>query len=236
VNKAYSGADARRHPRAELAATAVVLTATRYVGTYLVRNLSAGGALFVGDALLAVGERIRILLRIAGLPPISLEAEIVRTEHREFGERFFAAVFRSVPAPVEDTLQRLVTRHLENQRESPSPVFVLDDSHEMCVALGRDLLTLGRQAVTATTPLDAITRLHAGQVSMDTVIVDARFGQADGIDFLSFLADDQPLVRRILMSSDFHSGQLDLAQASTRAHALLVKPWDQETLAVALAT
>jgi CheY-like chemotaxis protein len=226
--------EARRHPRAELATTAVVLTKTRYVGTYLVRNLSVGGALFVGDAILGVGHHIRILLQLQGLQPVALDAEVVRTESHESGERFFAAAFREVPASTERAIDRLVGAHLDARRRSSSAVLVLDGSAETCRALHRDLDGLGYQAITATSPLEAVARLHAVRERMSTAIVDARLRHSDGLEFLAFLAEDQPLVRRVVMSSDFGTTQLELTRKSSRVHAFLAKPWDRDTLAIAL--
>lgn len=231
------GYNQRRHPRSEIAATAIVLTLTRYAGTYLVRNLSAGGALLVGDSLLHVGERIRILLQIHGTSPMSLVGEVVRHESRTEGERLFAITFGDVPAAVEDTIQQAVLRTLENVRgkQQCATVLVLDTSLESRLALERELQSLGHEAVSASTPLEAMSRLYSGQPRIETVIVDARLGHADGLEFLAFLADDHPHIRRVLMSGDFRTAHLILAKRAKQPHAFLAKPWDRETLTRALA-
>jgi len=56
--------DRRRFLRARVDSSAFVLVARRYVGAYVVRDLSAGGAHLVGDNNLTIGQVVQILLRV----------------------------------------------------------------------------------------------------------------------------------------------------------------------------
>jgi hypothetical protein len=102
------GPEARKHPRAEVRASALVVTATAYVGTYRVRNLSIGGALLAGTSLLIVGERIGIVFRIKGVEGMSVPADVLRAERRESGDQFFAAAFRDLSPVAESAIGRIV--------------------------------------------------------------------------------------------------------------------------------
>jgi hypothetical protein len=104
----FRGPEARKHPRVEVEAAAIVVTATAYVGTYRVRNLSIGGALLAGRSLLIVGERIGILFRIQGAEPVSAPADVMRAERSDSGDQFFAAAFRDLPSTVEVAIGRIV--------------------------------------------------------------------------------------------------------------------------------
>jgi hypothetical protein len=104
----FRGPEARKHPRIEFEAAAIVVTATAYVGTFRVRNLSIGGALLAGSSLLIVGERIGILFRIQGVEPVSAPADVMRAERDDSGDQFFAAAFRDLPSTVEDAIGRIV--------------------------------------------------------------------------------------------------------------------------------
>lgn len=231
------GRDRRRHPRGDVAATAIVMTVAkaRYVGTYLARNLSAGGALLIGDAQLTVGERVKILLQANGLSAVALTAKVVSQQFEASGERIFAIAFADVPAEVEGTIAPVVASSLEQAQAGERPgVLVLDDSPEVRRSLAQDLRALGHEVVTAMTPLEAMALIYAGQPRVETVIVEARIGNADGLEFLSLLADHDPRVRRVLMSGEIRPAQLELARASKRAHGFLAKPWSPDTLRQAL--
>lgn len=119
----------RRHQRGEVLATAVVLASDGSSGVYLVKNLSAGGALLLGDARWNEGERVTVLLQLPGRKPLSLHAEVLRRRLSDAQELLFAIAFKQVPSELEDDLQKVVRAALENQREAPPhEVLVIDDS------------------------------------------------------------------------------------------------------------
>ena len=221
----------RRHPRGEVLTTAIVLASNGWSGVYLVKNLSAGGALLLGDARWTGGEQVTVLLHLPGRTPLSLRAEVLRRRLSDARESLFAIAFKQVPSELEDILQKVVRAALESHREAPPhEVLVIDDSSEVRRALQRDLRALGECAVLAATPLDAVDCLDQTR-NIDTAIVDLRLGHADGLEFLCFLAEGHPSVRRVLMSGNIRPSQLELAIVSGRAHAVLEKPWNRKSLA-----
>ncbi len=99
----------RRHfPRFTIAGSAIVLLDGRYVGAYLLRNLSAGGAYLVGDNNLAVGQVVQLLLQV-GDELQNLEAEVVRQDRLPSEEQSFAVAFLNLSPEVEDSVQNLAS-------------------------------------------------------------------------------------------------------------------------------
>lgn len=142
----------RQHPRSEVAATAVVLTANGYSGQYLVENLSAGGALLVGDARLQPGERLKVLLHLPG-QPMRISAEVLRRQGYGAEECLFPVAFRDLSPEVEDTLQEVVLATLEGLREaSRQEVLVIDDSREVRRAISAPASNDARHIDTAISP------------------------------------------------------------------------------------
>lgn len=223
----------RRHPRSGgVTATAVVLAENRYAGAFVVEDLSAGGALLIGDPRLDLGEYVNILLQLEGKRPLHLWAEVVRHQVREAGEHLFAVAFRNMRATEEDRIQGAVLSALERRRASPdASVLVVDDAPEIHRALQRDLHAFGVGMLSAATPLEAVRHLQDPDVQIDIALVDLHLGHADGTDVLAFLAEDHPEIRRVLMSGRARPCQLELALSSGRAHEVLSKPWERRTLA-----
>lgn len=225
--------DRRRHLRSGgVPATAIVLAESRYAGAFVVENLSAGGALLIGDPRHDRGEHVKILLQLEGRRRIYLNADVVRHEVRESGDHLFAVAFRNVKPAAEDRIQRAVLSALERCHVSPDArVLVVDDEPGIHRALGRNLRALDIGMLSAATPLEAVRRLQDPEVAIDVAFVDLYLGHADGIDVLAFLAEDHPEIQRVLMSGRARTCQLELALLSGRAHEILPKPWERQTLA-----
>jgi c-di-GMP-binding flagellar brake protein YcgR len=79
----------------------------RYVGAYVVRDLSAGGAHLVGDNNLAIGQLVQILLRVRKQLSQGFAAEVVRLERLPSGEKSFAVAFSDLAPDIEDALKNL---------------------------------------------------------------------------------------------------------------------------------
>ncbi len=228
--------DRRRFPRTEtIPGTAIVVARDDQHARFSIDDLSAGGAQLVGEMDLQSGERVRVHLQINIDHVLSFDAEVVRTEIVP-GDRYRVGVaFRSVPADIEDRVQRLVLSALERQRAEAVPaLLILDDDPEIRAILERDLKQLGRRVVSVAAPLDAVRRLHDRSTRFDAALIDLQIGPASGIDMLAYLSDDHPTIRRVLMSGQIGSGVLDEVIASGRAHAVLAKPWTRGSLVTAL--
>jgi hypothetical protein len=109
--------DRRRHPRCRVAATVVVCQEERYLGTYLVENLSAGGLLLIGEVRANPGQRLRMLLCLGGGRRIKITGEVCRRATQ--GANVHHAIrFRSLPPGTEAVLAEVVRSELA-PRSSP---------------------------------------------------------------------------------------------------------------------
>src|SRR5947209_11306237 len=68
----------RRHARGEVIATGVVFSADRIHGTYVVRDLSAGGARIEGALALSPGASVSVLLQLPGRAGFSVAGRVAR--------------------------------------------------------------------------------------------------------------------------------------------------------------
>jgi response regulator RpfG family c-di-GMP phosphodiesterase len=66
------------------------------------------------------------------------------------------------------------------------------------------------------------------------VIVECDSAHKDGVEFLSFLKEAHPSVRRVALTNTWEYTPLHLAFATGALEAVLERPWDSETLALAV--
>jgi CheY-like chemotaxis protein len=225
----------RRFPRARVTGTAIALVRGRYVGAYVVRNLSAGGAHLVGDNNLAIGQVVQILLRVGGEFSHSIDAEVVRREQLPSNEQSFAVAFKGLAPDVENALQNLAVITLETAvAEKATAVLVLKSPSAVLLALEGDLRSLGHEVVVVATPLDALSQLCSHAHRIVAAIVECDLVHADPLGFLSFLKDAYPRIRRVALPGDSRPKQLERVIAAGAVEAVLNSPWNSESLAKAL--
>src|SRR4051794_36597068 len=106
----------RRFVRAEGIGSAVVLADEQYLGSFLLKNLSAGGALLLGDTRLTPGREVRLLLHARGVHLMSIRATVVRQDDGR--DRAFAVRFEGLRPTQQDQLQSIVLGELERQHGS----------------------------------------------------------------------------------------------------------------------
>jgi CheY-like chemotaxis protein len=217
--------------RGSLVASAVVWTRGGGPMRYLVDNLSVGGALLTGGPLLAVGETLRITLQLDRRSIGPLCAEMVR--HDGVSALAAGIAFVGLTVIEEDAIQEAILSGLEAEHSGRRPLraLVVDASVQVQKSLGRDLTSLGHNAIAAATPLEAMTRLQDPQAEFDVVLVDLCSGAVDGLEFLRYLAEHHPTARRVLMSGDVRPDQLKLARVTGQADDVLPKPWNRAVLA-----
>jgi len=206
----------RQSERARAVGTAIVLTLERYVGTFLLENVSADGALLAGDSLLTVGDEVRVLLQVHGSPRIGVVGTIARRAERD-GQHLFALSFQATPA-VQSALEQAAA----DMAECTSPfTLVVEQNPETCTALMGELQRMGRSVLGVHTPLDAIGWLHAPGISIHVIAVGLQFADMNGLDLLDFIALDFPDIKRVLVVPN--DRQLESARASV--HSVLREPW-----------
>jgi hypothetical protein len=224
--------DQRTYPRAPIAGTAIVLARRRYVGTYLLENLSASGSLLVGDTRLELGDRVRILIQ-AGGRLFALSAHVVR-HHSRSAQSVFAVQFVAPSPGAQDAIQTLVLHQLFAASREGHLIVAIDRPGGSLGEIVQDLLKLGRRSVRVETALAAIACLQARDAPVDAVIVED--GWADGLhglELLEFFSVDYPGIRRIVAYRG-RSQNLEAALEDGRLDALLEEPWDRASLLRAL--
>jgi hypothetical protein len=217
----------RRFPRRSVIGVAHVTTEARYAGVFFLENLSAGGALLVGEPRLPLGTPVRILLEIHGGRRVGVDGQVTRHAVRD-GQHLWAAAFRNVPAAIEEELQKIALDAVQHARPT---VLVVDAARATREALTHDLVELGRDSVGVGTVLDTLAWLHARDVTIEALMVGSQFVRSAGVGLLELVATDFPATRRVLVvDSDDH----ETAQAAGSAHGRLDKPWTLAGLAHAL--
>jgi CheY-like chemotaxis protein len=227
----------RRHARSEVVATAVIFSPKEMHGSFLVQDLSAGGACLMGHFDTAPGMRLTLLLHVPGKPAFSLAAVVVRHDRLGPTRERTAVTFVGVTAEQEDTIQEAIVASLERERaRRAATVLVISPDDDSCGALERDLHALGVQAAAVATPLEALAWLERPDARIATVVVDVSPGAAQGLDVLDFVGENHPRIHRVVMADELRPFRLDLALRSGRAHRVLKKPWDRHHLEEAVAT
>lgn len=218
----------RLFARARVVATATVWVRGLCKGSYIVENLSWGGAQLSGGPQIRVGDDVKLVVELPR-GPVDVKGHVLRSEAqaRDFA---IAVRFDELPRKTRDAIGVAVGEALENvARESsvrPEPtVLVVDRSLLVREALVRDLRCFGWEAASFSTPLDALTFLERPESCIRVALVD-HAGPGDGGELLSYLADERPAIRRVLLSEAGHAAAGELEH-----HAVLAKPWDREALA-----
>ncbi len=221
----------RRFFRSEVLATAVVFSPDRLHGTYLVTDLSAGGACLIGGSSLSVGAQIRVMIQLPGKPLGSLAARVIRRGPTQTAGEHFGVAFVELRAEDEDAIHQALVGELERMRaRREATVMMMYHEGNTRDCLERDLRKLGHASIAVSTPLEAIAWLQRPDLKIKTVLVDLAFGPARGVDMLHFLAEHHPEIQRVVISAEDRSFRLDLALKSGRAHAALHNPWNDDVL------
>lgn len=225
--------DRRNFSRSDVVATALVSTASGYAGSFVVDNLSGGGALLSGDPRLRPGDQVKMLLYLAGLSPIRITAQVVRSMSHPIseGDHCIAVSFRQISNWARDQIEQRVRDTAMRLQASSSSVLVVDEEPRICHALEHDLHALGRHSVSVTSNAEALERLEDRSAPIDAALVDLRIGHTEGLELIEALRERYPDVYRVLMSGDVRPCQLDLAVQSGKAHAILCRPWTRSGLA-----
>lgn len=122
-----TNAERRKWPRVEFTAMAHVITEQGACEVFGIENLSAGGALLVGDDSLAPGSKVRVSLELANFGPIAVNAVVVRSKKDADGEAVSAVAFQIAGSNLEDTIHQAVLQRLEElHRKSAEPMSVSD--------------------------------------------------------------------------------------------------------------
>jgi CheY-like chemotaxis protein len=233
----YPELDRRRGRRATGIVGSATVAFRSTIATFIVGNLSSTGTLLVGTQQVLPGEAIEVFFDADGdrLTGLRVEAEVVRCEELAGGRWAIAVAFRTLPEAIADHIEELVEAAFERRRAAaPATVLVVDASPEASEAVVRDLGASSTMVVAATTPLDIVRSLDDPDLNIEAALVDVRFGDANGLSVLGYIAVEHPTVRRILVVDRAGFRDAERVVTSGRAHAVLTKPWERECLLATL--
>ena len=222
--------DVRSWPRNFINTTASVTRKDGSISTCRMRNLSAGGVLLSCGEDLAAGCDYHVVLNLPGLQPIEVNGRLVRIQTDPHGHNSYGIAFQNVDPDTEDRIHNFLLLQLEHRYNQTPFALVVDDCVNTRRALERDLRAIGVSTVLAAMPLDALRILSDQNLAINLAIVDLKLGPADGVQLLKYLEKQHPTVRRVLISGQQRTCQLELAVKFGHAHAVLPKPWKRDHL------
>ena len=228
-----TGQDRRVFVRARVAATATAWVRGLCKGSYIVENLSLGGAQLSGGPAIRVGEEIKLILELAR-GPIEVRGPVLRSQARA-RDASIAVRFNMLSRRAREALGGAVAEALEEAaRDSamrPEPtVLVVDASLLERESLTRDIRRAGWEVACFSTSLDALDFLDRPESCIRVALIDLIGLNEGGRDLFNFLAEEKPEIRLVLLSEEGRLGAQALASVADRADGVLAKPWDLDSL------
>ena len=192
-----SSHERRGWPRGYVAALASVFVSERHAGDFVVRDLSAGGALLVNGPLLATKTDCTLLLRVPGLGPLRLNAQTVHTA-AVGNDRYAVGIrFTRLAPAVAEGLRDLVEQELERALQ-PS-VLVADHDLARLSDLAEDLADLGERPLLALTPLEVVHWLCDPETTVELALLSEELYEKSGSGVFDFVRAEFPQVRAVLL-------------------------------------
>lgn len=226
------GVDRRRRRRAYLPIAASLFTEDAKAGEYLVRDISAGGALFTNGPSIPRDTLLRAVLVGRGVEGLSLRGVVKRCESGPNGASSVAVEFQALPSKLEDVLQNLVLRALDHEHEPT--VLVVHPKPLVLAALAADIAALGMRVVLAMTSLTTIRWLCDLETIIQTVLVDQSHDPDFGRQILSLAREEFPGIRRVALCEGTTKDEIVRTLANAEVDEVLDVPWTPSGLKVTL--
>jgi PleD family two-component response regulator len=192
----------------------------------IVENLSAGGALLVGDCASLNGPTLHVRLMIPGQRPIEVSARVLRREGRS-PQAALAVAFQHVAPEIEDLIHEAVLASLNLGPDTEALVVHAPDDDAR--ALVMDLEALGFQVIAVHTPLDALQALQEVGSRIGVVLVGPQPARRE---LMTTVADEFPGVRLVVVCSADDDTQ---AESVVGVRALTIRqPWSLDSMASTL--
>jgi hypothetical protein len=217
----------RRHKRAEVPAVAKVFAGERFLGVFAVSDLSEGGVALLGEALLVPGERVRLEIQLAGRSPLALAARVLRRQVSSPKTRRCALIFDHPPA---EQVAALAAAVAVTEPGPAATVLVVWGRPSGGPALERELVSAGHRALLATTPLDAAAWLRGRGHTIAHALIDHGVARTDEWDFLQYLIDHHPHIRRLLLVDGVESFRMNFILRAGLAQAVLERPFSASAM------
>lgn len=222
----------RRHPRAPVLGVATVTWGDNAQATYLVGNVSAGGALLIGTRPIPIDTRVTVTLDLGKSRVSALVARVARLNVRADDACDLALAFEHATMQIGNELQAERLRALANRRAAdPRCALIVDPADADRQLLESDLQALGLQTLAHATPINAVPYVSQPRSRIDIAFVDLSNECADGIDLLAFVARAHPGARRVVVASRLGDSHLESVRSFLGGCQVLRKPWSRDELA-----
>lgn len=218
--------------RAPLSASARVRSpARRAACVRRVDDLSLGGAHLVGRAPAAVGETVTIAIQIDGRHRIAPHGRIARVTGGGSG---FAIEFTVISPRAEELIHGCLVRALE--ADGVPAVLLIEPERGARRDLARVLAQVGYRVIAVATPVEAIDQLTAHARRICAALVSQRLTQTTGVEFVGFLKDAFPHIRRVMTAGAGSAPQPAGPRAPGLVHGAVTAPWLREEVSRAIGT
>jgi hypothetical protein len=219
--------DRRRHQRTTcIASAAVVVVEGEYVGTYVVENISEGGALLVGKFQRARDDRVEVILQVGERLSFPVSARVARVERQTFAVEF------------QDLSAAMRTALIETVRARPHPTnvrrtMVACADPRLQRELAQGLTVLDQTVISFGDAGSAIEWLRMSSDVLIAAFVDPVL--EDAAPMLRSIQTRFPNARRILIF-DLPTAPRSLQRmiASDEVQSLLYSPWTPLSLTSSL--
>lgn len=118
MSKGSPSPERRRHRRMKVKASAFILRAGKFHGSYHVENISAGGLMLIGRAPIPEGEEVEVMLQLPGYPSFRLHARRVHCQGPSPYEYTMGMAFCPDTAGVAKTIEEVIIPELERLPEN----------------------------------------------------------------------------------------------------------------------
>jgi CheY-like chemotaxis protein len=228
----FMGRERRKHRRYSVPATLTLARGREYLGTYLVHDVSRGGALVHDGPELEVGEEVRVMLHLPGQQGISTNARVVRQATSRSGGPAYGLAFQYRSAGKDTEIKEAIANALLAVRARQGRVaLVIDGDNNARAALARELNLLGHVVIYVATVEEATAVLSRSDDPIDLVFVDLSLANDKPQELMTMLRAHRRKLRYVVMSDRMGPGELRMEAASLAAHGNLTKPWDPRHLA-----
>jgi hypothetical protein len=219
----------RRDGRIAVPGVAAVGGAGKHLGIFEVADLSRGGASLVGEGVLAPNELVELAVQLPGIPVLRLRGIVLRRQATGPRGRRCALRFEKLTPEEETALAAALATPASGLAEAV--VLVVWARANGTGALARELSAAGSPPLFATTPLEAAAWLRVPGGHLAAVMVDYLVAGSGGWDFLQYLRENHPRLKRVLLVDGVGNFRLNLLLSSGLADAAIEKPWTAAALA-----
>ena len=222
-------AERRRSYRVEAHRMMACCSSDRSAGLYRVDNLSRCGALLVGGPPIPEETPICMRLLLPDSRALSVDGVVTRLDMASEARPMMAVEFSALWDETHDLIADFIAD--EVVKAFGVRVLIGCSSERDCKALGKAVSSIGCSPVSVLTPLDLVHQLENRETPPVALVLTTNATGLEPLVIGSFLADNYPLMRRVLVGKPCWRTR---QAAEQHFHVIVSKPWTPEQLKDAL--